>query len=46
MTAIDFDLAQVGDGALLITIHYRIRATNESHNLVYPFYLIPAEELA
>ncbi len=46
VTSIDFDLAQVDDGALLITIHYRIRATNESHNLVYPFYLIPAEELA
>jgi hypothetical protein len=46
VTSIDFDLSQVDDGVLLITIHYRIRASNESHNLVYPFYLIPAEELA
>jgi hypothetical protein len=31
---------------LEITLGYRIRATNAEHNLVYPFYLIPAEELA
>lgn len=28
---------------LLITIHYRIRATNDERNLVYPFYLIRSE---
>jgi phage baseplate assembly protein W len=26
-------------GKLLITIRYRVRATNAQHNLVYPFYL-------
>ena len=26
-------------GKLLITIHYKVRATNAHHNLVYPFYL-------
>ncbi len=28
---------------LLITIRYRIRATNDERNLVYPFYLIRSE---
>jgi phage baseplate assembly protein W len=46
VTSIDFDLSRVDEGALVITIGYRIRATNQSHNLVYPFYLIPAEETA
>jgi uncharacterized protein len=46
VTGIDFDLSRVDEGALVITIGYRIRATNQSHNLVYPFYLIPAEETA
>jgi hypothetical protein len=43
-TSIDFDLAGIDDGMLEITIGYRIRATSERHNLVYPFYVIPAEE--
>ena len=34
------------EGVLEIIIGYRIRATNEEHNLVYPFYVIPAEETA
>jgi phage baseplate assembly protein W len=28
---------------VLIEIQYRLRATNERRNLVYPFYLIPGE---
>ena len=44
VTGIDFDLAGVGEGRLDITIGYRIRATNHQRNLVYPFYVIPAEE--
>jgi phage baseplate assembly protein W len=40
--AIDTDGA--GRGELLIDISYTIRATNAVHNLVYPFYVIPAEE--
>jgi phage baseplate assembly protein W len=46
VTAIDFDLSRVDEGTLLITIGYQILATNQAHNLVYPFYLIPAEETA
>ena len=44
VTAIAFDLAGVDDGLLEIEIGYRIRATSQRHNLVYPFYVIPAEE--
>lgn len=42
--AIDFDLSHTSEGRLDITIAYRIRATNHERNLVYPFYVIPAEE--
>jgi phage baseplate assembly protein W len=41
---IDFDLSETGSGRLLIQIGYLLRATNDIRNLVYPFYLIPAEE--
>ena len=40
---IDFDLGRVGEGQLLIEITYRIRSSNHVRNLVYPFYVIPAE---
>jgi phage baseplate assembly protein W len=42
---IEFDLSGVGEGRLMIDIGYRVRATNTMRNLVYPFYVIPAEEL-
>ena len=42
--AIDFDLAGSGRGELMIDITYQLRATNDIRNLVYPFYVIPAEE--
>jgi phage baseplate assembly protein W len=32
------------DNRLLINIRYRVKATNDEVNLVYPFYLIPTEE--
>jgi hypothetical protein len=32
-----------GAGRVLIDITYRIRATNDRRNLVYPFYTIPGE---
>jgi phage baseplate assembly protein W len=35
---------QDGQGKVLIDITYRIRATNDRRNLVYPFYTIPGEE--
>ncbi len=41
---VDFDLSHVDDGRLDIHIGYRLRATNHLRNLVYPFYVIPAEE--
>ena len=41
----DFDLDRAGEGVLEVTIAYRIRATNRERNLVYPFYVIPAEEV-
>ena len=41
---VDFDLDGVDRGELLINIGYRLRATNHLRNLVYPFYVIPAEE--
>ena len=44
--AIDIDLSQAARGKLPIEITYRLRATNDVRNLVYPFYVIPAEEPA
>lgn len=44
--AIDFDLTRAGEGVLEVMIEYTVRATNRRNNLVYPFYVIPAEELA
>jgi uncharacterized protein len=43
--AVDFGLEEVAEGRLIIDIGYRVRATNTMRNLVYPFYVIPAEEL-
>jgi uncharacterized protein len=44
VAGIEFDLDGVDRGELLINIAYRLRATNHMRNLVYPFYVIPAEE--
>ena len=41
---LEFDLDGVDRGELLIHIAYRLRATNHMRNLVYPFYVIPAED--
>jgi uncharacterized protein len=41
---VDFDLDHMIEGQLFINIGYRVRATNHERNLVYPFYVIPAEE--
>jgi uncharacterized protein len=45
VTDVQFDLDGSDRGELLIQITYRLRATNHMRNLVYPFYVIPAEEL-
>ena len=42
---VEFDLSGVDEGRLMIDIGYRVRVTNTMRNLVYPFYVIPAEEL-
>ncbi|MEU7904686.1 GPW/gp25 family protein [Actinoplanes sp. NPDC049118] len=38
--------AQPGTATVQIAIAYRIRATNDVRNLVFPFYTIPTEEPA
>ena len=40
---VDFDFSGRERGELLIDIAYRLRATNDVRNLVYPFYMIPEE---
>jgi phage baseplate assembly protein W len=42
---IRFDSSQAANGLLTIDISYQVRATNTTRNLVYPFYVIPAEEM-
>jgi phage baseplate assembly protein W len=42
--SIDVDLDRAAEGRLDVTIGYVVRATNDKRNLVYPFYMIPAEE--
>ena len=42
---VEFNLDEVADGRLIIDIGYRVRATSTLRTLVYPFYVIPAEEL-
>jgi phage baseplate assembly protein W len=44
VTDLEFDLGQVDRGTLVVTIVYRVLATSRLYNLVYPFYVIPAEE--
>ena len=44
VTDVGFDLERTDRGELLILITYRVRATNHMRNLVYPFYVIPAED--
>jgi phage baseplate assembly protein W len=41
---LDFGLDRAAHGELEVTVSYRVRATNTRRNLVYPFYVIPADE--
>jgi phage baseplate assembly protein W len=41
---ITIDTSNAADGELPIELEYVVRATNDRRNLVYPFYVIPAEE--
>jgi phage baseplate assembly protein W len=45
VTSLDFDLNDVDRGVLTVTINYKVLSTSRLYNLVYPFYVIPAEEL-
>jgi phage baseplate assembly protein W len=44
VVAVRFDSSDAMAGLLTIDIVYKVRATNTERNLVYPFYVIPAEE--
>ncbi|MGN6378319.1 MAG: GPW/gp25 family protein [Gaiellales bacterium] len=48
VTGIQFEVDEDSDSGmrLLIDIGYVLRATNDARNLVFPFYMIPEEELA
>ena len=43
--SVNFDLTHAVEGMLTIDIGFTVRATNTDRNLVYPFYVIPAEEM-
>ena len=42
---LDVEQSDAQSGTLLVDITYRVRTTSGLHNLVHPFYVIPAEEL-
>ena len=46
LEAVNFDTSQAPIGRLEIELVYRLLSTNATRNLVYPFYVIPAEEFA
>jgi hypothetical protein len=37
-------VADQANGAVHITVSYRVKSTNDTRNLVFPFYTIPTEE--
>lgn len=39
-------VAAAPDGTVRVKLDYRVRATNDARNLVFPFYTIPTEERA
>jgi phage baseplate assembly protein W len=40
--AVSIDLDERQEGRLLVSIDYRLRATRDRRNLIYPFYIVPA----
>jgi uncharacterized protein len=44
VSAIEIDSSEAEAGRLPIDISYVVRATSDRRNLVYPFYVIPAED--
>jgi uncharacterized protein len=45
VSSVAFDVTHAVEGLLTIDIGFTVRATNTDRNLVYPFYVIPAEEM-
>jgi phage baseplate assembly protein W len=41
---VQVDFADAANGVLLINIRYALRGSNDPRNLVFPFYVIPAQE--
>ena len=41
---VGFDLSEFDAGRLMLDIDYVVRATNDVRNLVYPLYVVPAED--
>ena len=46
LEAVNFDTSEALSGRLEIELEYRLVSTNATRNLVYPFYVIPADETA
>jgi phage baseplate assembly protein W len=44
IAGLSIDTSEAEVGKLAIELDYIVRATNDRRNLVYPFYVIPAEE--
>ena len=44
VTNVDVQQASGDSSQIMIDVQYIVKSTNEDRNLVYPFYLIPAEE--
>lgn len=44
IVGLSIDTSESEVGKLAIELEYIVRATNDRRNLVYPFYVIPAEE--
>ena len=44
VAGVDVNTDPQNEGLMLVSIRYRIRATNDERNLVFPFYRIPPEE--
>jgi uncharacterized protein len=44
IAGLSIDTTEAEVGKLAIELDYIVRATNDRRNLVYPFYVIPAEE--
>jgi uncharacterized protein len=44
LLAVDVDPRDALNGCLLVSIHYRLRRTNQDDNLVYPFFFLESGE--